>query len=125
LIRQLTRFLQAAIVLAFFAATVPCAFADSFARISAPDVAGVLQVVDGRVEFGPPPANTESADWRFEIAGPIGYRIKNRRSQLYLAQRNGQIVLAANAADNVNLIWQPTVPANDSFSSAHGVLIKY
>jgi Peptidase M60, enhancin and enhancin-like/N-terminal domain of M60-like peptidases len=115
LLRRLMCALAPAILFASFSATLTCAFAEGFARISAADVNGVLLVVDGRIEFGDAPANAEAADWQFEIAGPLGYRIKNRRNHLYLAQRNGQIGLAATAADNANLIWQPTSPQGGYF----------
>ena len=115
LMRRLMRALAPAIVIASFSATLTCAFAEGFARISAADVNGVLLVVDGRIEFGDAPANAEAADWQFEIAGPLGYRIRNRRNHLYLAQRNGQIGLAATPADNANLIWQPTSPQDGYF----------
>jgi hypothetical protein len=62
-----------------------------------------LQVVQGRITYGPVPADSQVADWLFENVSLNSFRLKNRKSNSYLSHQNGAVTLGPASPGS---IWE-------------------
>ena len=93
-------------VIAFSALTPLLAHAEGYGRISNSLANGQLQVSAGRIAYKAPPPDGQLADWQFENGGPNTFRLRNRKSNLYLTHKNGQVALVANGVGDPASLWE-------------------